>query len=153
MSDSTAAAASDAHPKVEAEVTPLASPTSARGVVFGQWSADLTRRTLIKSALAASAAGGVVLLGRYGSGQGGLQLVGTFTPPVKAYTLAGTDGWVSMPVGANAMPPYFPDSLAPANGNSTGNPAAIPRGGWGSEGPRRAVSQPQAMPYTSTRCS
>ena len=122
MSDSTAAAASDAHPKVEAEVTPLASPTSARGVVFGQWSADLTRRTLIKSALAASAAGGVVLLGRYGSGQGGLQLVGTFTPPVKAYTLAGTDGWVSMPVGANAMPPYFPDSLAPANGNSTGNP-------------------------------
>jgi len=89
-------------------------------VVFGQWSADLTRRTLIKSALAASAAGGVVLLGRYGSGKDPLQLV-AYAPPVKAYTLAGTDGWVSMPVGADAMPPYFPDSFAPTNGNTTGN--------------------------------
>jgi len=92
-------------------------------VLFGLRTADVTRRTLIKSALAASAAGGVVLLGRGSSGRGALSLV-SYAPPVKVYTLAGTDGWVSMPVGANAMPPYFPDSLAPPNGNTTGNPRA-----------------------------
>ena len=120
MSETAAASASEAQPSVPAEQMPGTSPTAGSEVSFGKWSSDLTRRTLIKSALAASAAGGVVLLGRYGSGQGRLQLVG-YAPPVKAYTLAGTDGWVSMPVGANAMPPYFPDSFAPPNGNTTGN--------------------------------
>ena len=120
MSDTAAASASDGQPTEPAETTPGTSPTAASVVPFGKWSADLTRRTLIKSVLAASAAGGVVLLGRYGSGKGSLQLVG-YAPPVKAYTLAGTDGWVSMPVGADAMPPYFPDSFAPSNGNTTGN--------------------------------
>ena len=122
MSDTAAADASGDRPRVGAEATPEANPAAASQVLLRQWSADLTRRTLIKSVIAASAAGGVVLLGRYGSvGQGSLGLV-SYAPPVKAYTLAGTDGWVSMPVGANAMPPYFPDSLAPPNGNKTGIP-------------------------------
>jgi FtsP/CotA-like multicopper oxidase with cupredoxin domain len=33
--------------------------------------------------------------------------------PVKQVHLAGTDGWVSMPPGAPADPPFFPDALAP----------------------------------------
>ena len=122
MSDTAAAAASDDHAGVPAEAKPGASRATASDVLFGTWSADLTRRTLIKSAMAASVAGGVVLLRQFGSaGRGGLQLV-AYAPPVKAYTLAGTDGWVSMPVGADAMPPYFPDTLAPAHGNTTGDP-------------------------------
>ena len=122
MSDTAAAGASGAHPTVPVVARPEANSTKISQVMLGKWSTDLTRRTLIKSALAASAAGGVVLLGRYGSaGRGDLQLV-AYAPPVKGYTLAGTDGWVSMPVGANAMPPYFPDSFAPANGNTTGDP-------------------------------
>jgi FtsP/CotA-like multicopper oxidase with cupredoxin domain len=82
--------------------------------------------------VAASAAGGVLLLGRPGpSGArssaesaapaGPTVKLAAAAVPVKAYTLAGTDGWVSMPVGANAMAPYFPDSFAPPNGNSTGD--------------------------------
>jgi hypothetical protein len=45
-----------------------------------------------------------------------------FRPPVKSYTLTGTDGWISMPVEAAAMAPYFPDNRARATGNSTGDP-------------------------------
>jgi FtsP/CotA-like multicopper oxidase with cupredoxin domain len=88
-----------------------------------RWSIGVSRRTVIKSLFAASAVGGAIALGKPASrsGPAPLQLAAD-TPPVKAYTLAGTDGWVSMPVGANAMPPYFPDSLAPPNGNSTGDP-------------------------------
>jgi FtsP/CotA-like multicopper oxidase with cupredoxin domain len=33
--------------------------------------------------------------------------------PQKVVHLAGTDGWVSMPQGAPADPPFYPDSLAP----------------------------------------
>ena len=32
----------------------------------------------------------------------------------KTVHLAGTDGWVSMPTGSPADPPFYPDSLAPA---------------------------------------
>ena len=45
----------------------------------------------------------------------------TYTPgthPQKKVHLAGTDGWVSMPQGAPADLPFFPDSLAPANRNT-----------------------------------
>jgi FtsP/CotA-like multicopper oxidase with cupredoxin domain len=35
------------------------------------------------------------------------------THPQKTVHLVGTDGWVSMPQGAPADPPFFPDSLAP----------------------------------------
>ena len=126
MSDTVASAPSPA----PTEATPGSStPATSRDLSrrgSGRGPVNLSRRTLMKSALAASAAGGALLLGRYDDSarQGGpLQQV-VFTPPVKTYTLAGTDGWVSMPVGANAMPPYFPDSFAPATGNTTGNPRA-----------------------------
>jgi FtsP/CotA-like multicopper oxidase with cupredoxin domain len=33
----------------------------------------------------------------------------------KVLSLVGTDGWASMPVGANALPPYYPDVTAPEN--------------------------------------
>ncbi len=45
----------------------------------------------------------------------------TYTPgthPQKTVHLAGTDGWVSMPAGAPADLPFFPDSLAPADRNT-----------------------------------
>jgi len=45
-------------------------------------------------------------------------LVQAVTHPQKAVHLAGTDGWVSMPQGAPADLPFFPDSLAPANRNT-----------------------------------
>jgi FtsP/CotA-like multicopper oxidase with cupredoxin domain len=35
----------------------------------------------------------------------------------KVVHLAGTDGWVSMPGSAPAIPPFWPDPLAPANSN------------------------------------
>ncbi|MDQ1644558.1 MAG: hypothetical protein QOJ50_742, partial [Cryptosporangiaceae bacterium] len=37
--------------------------------------------------------------------------------PTTSVHLAGTDGWVSMPQGAPAIPPFWPDPLAPANAN------------------------------------
>ncbi|MEO9239320.1 MAG: multicopper oxidase domain-containing protein, partial [Jatrophihabitantaceae bacterium] len=97
-------------------------PTGGTAAQDGnRFAIHVSRRTMIKSMLTAAAAGGVLTLTKYSGGSPKLQLDAS-TPPVKAYTLAGTDGWVSMPVGANPMPPYFPDSLAQANGNSTGNP-------------------------------
>jgi FtsP/CotA-like multicopper oxidase with cupredoxin domain len=45
-------------------------------------------------------------------------LVQAVTHPQKTVHLAGTDGWVSMPQGAPADLPFFPDSLAPANRNT-----------------------------------
>ncbi len=83
--------------------------------------AGISRRTLIKSALAASLVGGALVAGRSTGASTRRVALAADTPPVKAYSLAGTDGWVSMPVAAHAMPPYFPDNLAPANGNSTGD--------------------------------
>ncbi|UQX87018.1 multicopper oxidase domain-containing protein [Jatrophihabitans telluris] len=86
---------------------------------INRFSIRISRRTMIKSMVSAAAAGGVLALGRGNWKSSPALQLDANTPPVKAYTLAGTDGWVSMPVGANAMPPYFPDSLAPANGNHT----------------------------------
>jgi FtsP/CotA-like multicopper oxidase with cupredoxin domain len=37
--------------------------------------------------------------------------------PVTEVHLVGTDGWVSMPGSAPAIPPFWPDPLAPANSN------------------------------------
>lgn len=45
-------------------------------------------------------------------------LVQAVPHPQKTVHLAGTDGWVSMPVGSPADLPFFPDSLAPANRNT-----------------------------------
>jgi FtsP/CotA-like multicopper oxidase with cupredoxin domain len=114
-------------PDAEAVPTSLPPPesdsrTPADSSASSAWSVGISRRTLIKSLFAASAAGGVILLGRGQVASRPVRLLAGTPPPVKAYTLAGTDGWVSMPVQANAMPPYFPDSLAPANGNTTGDP-------------------------------
>ena len=123
MSDTAAgAAASDAQPGVAAEAMPEATSAMTSQGSWRRLSVELSRRTLMKSMLTASAVGGVVILGRYDSASrlGAIQLVSD-SPPVKGYTLAGTDGWVSMPVAANAMPPYFPDNFVPPNGNKTGN--------------------------------
>ncbi|CAN5449006.1 hypothetical protein BH10ACT8_BH10ACT8_11580 [soil metagenome] len=88
------------------------------GEKINRHSITISRRTMVKSMLTAAAAGGVLVVTRNVSTPSRVQLDAS-TPPVKSYTLAGTDGWVSMPVGANAMPPYFPDPLAPTNGNNT----------------------------------
>jgi FtsP/CotA-like multicopper oxidase with cupredoxin domain len=40
------------------------------------------------------------------------------THPKKSVHLVGTDGWVSMPAGAPADPPFFPDQLAPSPFNT-----------------------------------
>jgi len=49
------------------------------------------------------------------------RLLGAAVPsgrPQKQVHLAGTDGWVSMPQGAPADPPFFPDPLAPTGFNT-----------------------------------
>jgi FtsP/CotA-like multicopper oxidase with cupredoxin domain len=33
--------------------------------------------------------------------------------PKKVLSMVGTDGWASMPIGGDAMPPYYPDVAAP----------------------------------------
>jgi FtsP/CotA-like multicopper oxidase with cupredoxin domain len=48
----------------------------------------------------------------------GLAQAAPVAHPKKTVHLAGTDGWVSMPQGAPADPPFFPDSLAPADRNT-----------------------------------
>ena len=65
---------------------------------------------------------GVTLLGSQVAGAsiktaGGLVRAVTVHPQ-KTVHLAGTDGWVSMPAGAPADLPFFPDSLAPAFRNT-----------------------------------
>ncbi len=86
------------------------------------WSADISRRRLLSSLMLASAGGAAVALFRPVLTRHPDLRLAANQPPVKRYTLAGTDGWVSMPVQAKDMPPYFPDPMAPANGNSTGDP-------------------------------
>jgi len=49
---------------------------------------------------------------------GGLVQAATTVHPQKTVHLAGTDGWVSMPAGAPADLPFFPDSLAPLDRNT-----------------------------------
>ena len=85
------------------------------------WGSALSRRTALKSAFAVAALGGVFSLRDASTSTTRAPRLAAFSPPVKAYTLTGTDGWVSMPVEAHALPPYFPDNLAPVNGNTTGD--------------------------------
>jgi len=48
-------------------------------------------------------------------GVGSTKLTGTYSGlKIKRYHLAATDGWVAMPPGSAALPPYFPDPLAPS---------------------------------------
>ncbi|MDH2413973.1 multicopper oxidase domain-containing protein [Nocardioides sp. CER19] len=78
----------------------------------------LSRRTLLTGA--AGAAGAAVMVGARLTAPSGLGSATGLRPaaagvhPQKTVHLAGTDGWVSMPQGAPADPPFFPDSLAPA---------------------------------------
>ena len=73
MSDTAAAAG--APPPASAEATPGSStPATSRDLSrrgSGRGPVNLSRRTLMKSALAASAAGGALLLGRYDSARPG----------------------------------------------------------------------------------
>jgi FtsP/CotA-like multicopper oxidase with cupredoxin domain len=77
----------------------------------------LTRRSFFQ--LAGGAAAGAVFwkVAPHGSRQ-------TIKPvalgrPVVYKTLAGTDGWVSMPAGAKPIPPFFPDPSVPADRTAT----------------------------------
>ncbi len=78
--------------------------------------ARLTRRGLLTGGAGAA---GALILGRLaGSGRATIPLL---TAPAAVTTpggtaqlhLAATDGWVSMPEAARAIPPFWPDALAP----------------------------------------
>ncbi|MDX6375140.1 MAG: hypothetical protein QOD98_4128 [Nocardioidaceae bacterium] len=76
-----------------------------------------SRRTLLTAGAGAVGAALVV------RGVGQQSPLGASTRTVSGGTvrrmhLAGTDGWVSMPAGSPADPPFFPDSLAPSNANT-----------------------------------
>ncbi len=77
-----------------------------------------SRRTLLTGGAVVA---GATLLGSQVAGARTTSVRGlaqASTRPQKTVHLAGTDGWVSMPAGAPADPPFFPDSLAPANRNT-----------------------------------
>jgi FtsP/CotA-like multicopper oxidase with cupredoxin domain len=76
----------------------------------------LSRRKFL---LGAGAIGGALVAGRAltgvpASAAGSAAQAGAGTHPVKRLHLVGTDGWVSMPQGAPADPPFYPDPLAPS---------------------------------------
>lgn len=82
----------------------------------------LSRRQAIMGALGV---GGSVMLARQVSSAGPAEAIGRTgvigTGPKKTVALAGTDGWVAMPVNSPVDPPFFPDPLAPGVGDqSTG---------------------------------
>jgi FtsP/CotA-like multicopper oxidase with cupredoxin domain len=48
-------------------------------------------------------------------GLGSAKLAGTYSGlKIKRYHIAASDGWVAMPPGSAALPPYFPDPMAPS---------------------------------------
>jgi FtsP/CotA-like multicopper oxidase with cupredoxin domain len=74
----------------------------------------LSRRTLLTGG---AVLGGAALLGgrvQTSSAVPQLRNAAAVTHPRKEVHLVGTDGWASMPQGAPADPPFFPDSLAPS---------------------------------------
>ncbi|HEV7897256.1 MAG TPA: multicopper oxidase domain-containing protein [Planosporangium sp.] len=78
----------------------------------------LSRRALLAGT--AGAAGWAMLPA--GSSVGSVPLAQAPAPaavpnPTTEVHLVGTDGWVSMPDSAPAIPPFWPDSLAPAGSN------------------------------------
>ncbi|MEP7088804.1 MAG: multicopper oxidase domain-containing protein [Nocardioidaceae bacterium] len=78
-------------------------PLSRRGFLTG--SAGLAGATLLGTRLAAATPARPITA---------LRQTAAEIHPKKTLHLAGTDGWVSMPKGAPADPPFFPDSLAPS---------------------------------------
>ncbi|WP_103343842.1 multicopper oxidase domain-containing protein [Amycolatopsis sp. CA-126428] len=73
----------------------------------------LTRRALLGGGAGALAA---VAAARWPgrSVQPAVRVTAAATAPTTSLHLAATDGWVSMPAGARANAPFWPDSLAPA---------------------------------------
>jgi FtsP/CotA-like multicopper oxidase with cupredoxin domain len=80
----------------------LPGPLSRRGFLAG--AAGLTGATIVGARLAGSVPVRATT---------DLRAAAAGTHPQKNVHLVGTDGWVSMPQGAPADPPFFPDSLAP----------------------------------------
>ena len=79
--------------------------------------AGLGRRAVIlgaAGALGAAALGSRASLGSAAAMPRVVTPQATTAGPRKIVHLAGTDGWVSMPAGSPADPPFFPDSLAPS---------------------------------------
>ncbi len=73
---------------------------------------SLSRRALLTGG--AGLAGAVVIGSRYQSSPVASTRFRTVAGrPSKEVHLVGTDGWVAMPAGAPADPPFFPDPLAP----------------------------------------
>ncbi len=82
-------------------------------------SQGLTRRQLLAGG--AGVLGGTLLGARLLAGQVAHAAPVANAPvnhPKKTMHLVGTDGWVSMPDGAPADPPFFPDQLAPSPFNT-----------------------------------
>lgn len=98
------------------------APESSAAAPAPIWTRAISRRNLLFSLVVVGGGGAASYLLKAPTGRPAQVRLASSLAPVKAYTLAGTDGWVSMPTQARAMPPYFPDPLAPANGNATGNP-------------------------------
>ena len=80
----------------------LRGPLTRRGFLAG--AAGLTGATIVGARLAGSVPVRAAT---------DLRAAAAGTHPQKNVHLVGTDGWVSMPQGAPADPPFFPDSLAP----------------------------------------
>ena len=118
----------------------LRGPLSRRGFLAG--AAGLTGATIVGARLAGSVPVRAAT---------DLRAAAAGTHPQKSVHLVGTDGWVSMPQGAPADPPFFPDSLAPDPFNTyvfgfrnvTGlTPTRSPRSG------ARPRSAPRCSPST-----
>ena len=101
---------------------PSTSPEPDESPAAGRWSRAITRRRMLSSLLVASGGGAALYLAQGAQVRRAPNRLADAVAPVKAYTLAGTDGWVSMPVQARALPPYFPDPLGPPTGNNTNDP-------------------------------
>ena len=74
---------------------------------------SLSRRALLTGG--AGLAGAVVVGSKFGTSSplSSTRFRNVAGRPAKEMHLVGTDGWVSMPAGAPADPPFFPDPLAP----------------------------------------
>jgi len=73
----------------------------------------LSRRNFLRAGVLGAAGAGVAV---YAGRQASTAVAAPGFTPTKTVNvhLAATDGWVSMPDSAPAMPPYWPDNLAPA---------------------------------------
>jgi FtsP/CotA-like multicopper oxidase with cupredoxin domain len=77
---------------------------------------SLSRRALLTGSLGAVGAAAVLRGAAPSPGAGRLRSVAGGVTHRRH--LVGTDGWVSMPAGSPADPPFYPDSLAPSNADT-----------------------------------